>query len=254
MLTCLLKLKIISIPKKKKCLGNLCTALQTNTHTNITTEVCYQSWSECLLKGRVCTCLAKSRMTRRLFHVHQDNIYRTASYLSARILLRFDFLILKTGTVHQNLILWTQPSIQPHMIVFNLLAKMKDLSVHIQNAILQHWLTEWLYYFFFPYINQWSVIRYWVNTTWEWIFIMEWTSHFIGLTFSWECDILGLQKGLDRRNKHLIYFSFRMEVKVYVEGVQRIVCGVTDKTTCQEVVIALAQALGKLLSGPTSWS
>uniref|UniRef100_A0A671L7Y3 Ras association domain family member 11 n=1 Tax=Sinocyclocheilus anshuiensis TaxID=1608454 RepID=A0A671L7Y3_9TELE len=36
-----------------------------------------------------------------------------------------------------------------------------------------------------------------------------------------------------------------MEVKVYVEGVQRIVCGVTDKTTCQEVVIALARALGR---------
>ncbi|XP_016086701.1 ras association domain-containing protein 8-like [Sinocyclocheilus grahami] len=36
-----------------------------------------------------------------------------------------------------------------------------------------------------------------------------------------------------------------MEVKVYVEGVQRIVCGVTDKTTCQEVVIALARAFGR---------
>ncbi|KAI7798208.1 ras association domain-containing protein 8 [Triplophysa rosa] len=36
-----------------------------------------------------------------------------------------------------------------------------------------------------------------------------------------------------------------MEVKVYVEGVQRIVCGVTKNTTCQEVVIALAQALGR---------
>ncbi|KAK9970735.1 hypothetical protein ABG768_026651 [Culter alburnus] len=36
-----------------------------------------------------------------------------------------------------------------------------------------------------------------------------------------------------------------MEVKVFVEGVQRIVCGVTEKTTCQEVVIALAQALGR---------
>ncbi|XP_056320086.1 ras association domain-containing protein 8 [Danio aesculapii] len=36
-----------------------------------------------------------------------------------------------------------------------------------------------------------------------------------------------------------------MEVKVYVEGVQRIVCGVTKKTTCQEVVIALARALGR---------
>uniref|UniRef100_A0A3B3S9B1 Ras association domain family member 11 n=1 Tax=Paramormyrops kingsleyae TaxID=1676925 RepID=A0A3B3S9B1_9TELE len=34
-----------------------------------------------------------------------------------------------------------------------------------------------------------------------------------------------------------------MELKVSVDGVQRIVCGVTKKTTCQEVVIALAQAL-----------
>lgn len=32
---------------------------------------------------------------------------------------------------------------------------------------------------------------------------------------------------------------------MYVEGVQRIVCGVTEKTTCQEVVIALAQAVGR---------
>nr|XP_023687105.1 ras association domain-containing protein 8-like isoform X1 [Paramormyrops kingsleyae] len=37
----------------------------------------------------------------------------------------------------------------------------------------------------------------------------------------------------------------RMELKVSVDGVQRIVCGVTKKTTCQEVVIALAQALGR---------
>ncbi|XP_036389640.1 ras association domain-containing protein 8 [Megalops cyprinoides] len=36
-----------------------------------------------------------------------------------------------------------------------------------------------------------------------------------------------------------------MELKVSVDGVQRIVCGVTEKTTCQEVVIALAQALGR---------
>lgn len=27
--------------------------------------------------------------------------------------------------------------------------------------------------------------------------------------------------------------SFKMELKVWVEGIQRIVCGVTDKTTCQ---------------------
>lgn len=39
-----------------------------------------------------------------------------------------------------------------------------------------------------------------------------------------------------------------MELKVWVDGVQRIVCGVTEFTTCQEVVIALAQAIGKLKS------
>lgn len=33
-----------------------------------------------------------------------------------------------------------------------------------------------------------------------------------------------------------------------VDGVQRIVCGVTEMTTCQEIVIALAQALGKFMS------
>lgn len=37
-----------------------------------------------------------------------------------------------------------------------------------------------------------------------------------------------------------------MELKVWVDGVQRIVCGVTEFTTCQEVVIALAQAIGML--------
>ncbi|XP_071768474.2 ras association domain-containing protein 8 [Centroberyx gerrardi] len=36
-----------------------------------------------------------------------------------------------------------------------------------------------------------------------------------------------------------------MEVKVSVAGVPRVVCGVTEKTTCQEVVIVLAQALGQ---------
>lgn len=35
-----------------------------------------------------------------------------------------------------------------------------------------------------------------------------------------------------------------MEVKVSVDGILRVVCGVTEETTCQEVVIALAQALG----------
>ncbi|KAM4610753.1 uncharacterized protein rassf11 [Polymixia lowei] len=36
-----------------------------------------------------------------------------------------------------------------------------------------------------------------------------------------------------------------MEVKVDVDGVPRVVCGVTQTTTCQEVVVALAQALGR---------
>ncbi|MEE6477461.1 hypothetical protein FKM82_011519 [Ascaphus truei] len=36
-----------------------------------------------------------------------------------------------------------------------------------------------------------------------------------------------------------------MELKVWVDGAQRIVCGVTEVTTCQEVVIALAQAIGR---------
>lgn len=40
-----------------------------------------------------------------------------------------------------------------------------------------------------------------------------------------------------------------MELKVWVDGVQRIVCGVTEVTTCQEVVIALAQAIGKWTLG-----
>ncbi|XP_058118848.1 uncharacterized protein DDB_G0283357 isoform X2 [Anopheles coustani] len=36
-----------------------------------------------------------------------------------------------------------------------------------------------------------------------------------------------------------------MELKVWVEGIQRIVCGVTEVTTCQDVVFALAHATGK---------
>ncbi|XP_041860812.1 ras association domain-containing protein 8 [Melanotaenia boesemani] len=36
-----------------------------------------------------------------------------------------------------------------------------------------------------------------------------------------------------------------MEVKVSVDGIPRVVCGVTEETTCQEVVHALAQALGQ---------
>ncbi|XP_034029232.1 ras association domain-containing protein 8 [Thalassophryne amazonica] len=36
-----------------------------------------------------------------------------------------------------------------------------------------------------------------------------------------------------------------MEVKVFVDDVQRVVCGVTEETTCEEVVITLAQALSQ---------
>jgi hypothetical protein len=31
----------------------------------------------------------------------------------------------------------------------------------------------------------------------------------------------------------VVLSSFSMELKVWVEGIQRIVCGVTEKTTCQ---------------------
>ena len=36
-----------------------------------------------------------------------------------------------------------------------------------------------------------------------------------------------------------------MEFKVWVEGIQRVVCGVTEDTTCHDVVIALAHAIGR---------
>lgn len=42
-----------------------------------------------------------------------------------------------------------------------------------------------------------------------------------------------------------MYPAVAMELKVWVDGVQRVVCGVSEETTCQEVVIALAQAIGQ---------
>ncbi|XP_016350737.1 ras association domain-containing protein 7-like [Sinocyclocheilus anshuiensis] len=36
-----------------------------------------------------------------------------------------------------------------------------------------------------------------------------------------------------------------MELKVWVEGIQRVVCGLSEETSCQDVVIALAQAIGQ---------
>lgn len=41
-----------------------------------------------------------------------------------------------------------------------------------------------------------------------------------------------------------------MELKVWVDGIQRVVCGVSEHTTCQEVVIALAQAIGEFPGVP----
>lgn len=38
-----------------------------------------------------------------------------------------------------------------------------------------------------------------------------------------------------------------MELKVWVEGVARVVCGLSRSTSCQDVVIALAQSIGKPL-------
>lgn len=35
-----------------------------------------------------------------------------------------------------------------------------------------------------------------------------------------------------------------MEVKVWYEGMPRVVCGVTDTTTCHDVILALASATG----------
>lgn len=35
-----------------------------------------------------------------------------------------------------------------------------------------------------------------------------------------------------------------MELKVWVDGVVRVVCGLSEETSCQDVVIALAQAIG----------
>lgn len=41
-----------------------------------------------------------------------------------------------------------------------------------------------------------------------------------------------------------------MELKVWVEGVARVVCGVSVATSCQDVVVALARATGESLAVP----
>uniref|UniRef100_A0A8C4RGF0 Ras association domain family member 7a n=1 Tax=Erpetoichthys calabaricus TaxID=27687 RepID=A0A8C4RGF0_ERPCA len=42
-----------------------------------------------------------------------------------------------------------------------------------------------------------------------------------------------------------ILFAVVMELKVWVDGVLRVVCGLSEDTSCQDVVIALAQAIGQ---------
>lgn len=43
-----------------------------------------------------------------------------------------------------------------------------------------------------------------------------------------------------------------MELKVWVDGVLRVVCGLTLSTSCRDVVIALAQSLGNSLLLPVT--
>lgn len=44
-----------------------------------------------------------------------------------------------------------------------------------------------------------------------------------------------------------------MELKVWVDGVVRVVCGLTPSTSCKDVVIALAQSLGNSQFFLNSW-
>jgi len=41
-----------------------------------------------------------------------------------------------------------------------------------------------------------------------------------------------------------------MELRVLTEGVERVLCGVTEVTTCRDVIVALARVVGK--TGPYS--
>jgi len=36
-----------------------------------------------------------------------------------------------------------------------------------------------------------------------------------------------------------------MELRVWTDGIERVVCGVTDVTTCRDVIVALARTVGK---------
>jgi len=36
-----------------------------------------------------------------------------------------------------------------------------------------------------------------------------------------------------------------MELRVWTDGIERVVCGVSDVTTCRDVIVALARTVGK---------
>jgi len=36
-----------------------------------------------------------------------------------------------------------------------------------------------------------------------------------------------------------------MEVRVWMDGIERVVCGVTDVNTCRDVIVALARSVGR---------
>lgn len=46
-----------------------------------------------------------------------------------------------------------------------------------------------------------------------------------------------------------------MELKVWVDGVARVVCGLSPSTSCRDVVVALAQAIGESVpcTGLLAW-
>ncbi|XP_066224166.1 ras association domain-containing protein 7 isoform X2 [Saccopteryx leptura] len=55
----------------------------------------------------------------------------------------------------------------------------------------------------------------------------------------------GSRKPAGAQDRDMLSGPAAMELKVWVDGIQRVVCGVSEQTTCQEVVIALAQAIGQ---------
>lgn len=42
-----------------------------------------------------------------------------------------------------------------------------------------------------------------------------------------------------------LYADTRMELRVWMDGLERVVCGVSDVTTCRDVIIALARTVSE---------